>query len=66
MLMKGKVLVVLCGTVWLSWLSIGLATPRIVASINAGTSHMKNVCTIDCKSLWIKVTAKWHIFFYYY
>jgi hypothetical protein len=26
---------------------------------------MLNVCTHDCKSLWIKASAKWHIFFLY-
>jgi hypothetical protein len=30
-------------------------------SIPAGATHMYYLCTLDCKSLWIKASAKWDI-----
>ena len=38
----------------------GACNARVVGLI-PGTTHTKNVCTRDCKSLWIKASAKWHI-----
>lgn len=42
----------------------GACNTRVVGLI-PGTTHMQNVCMHDCKSLWIEVSAKWHLLLLY-